>query len=687
MRLQHRFVWAYAIVALVLALLGAVLPAVRDARLSDRHSAVALAAQAQGWARLQDDGRARLRSMQAELAGSAGWAAAWRKADREALLKVADGVLRGRDGLQVDLYGPQGELLASTSTDVELTALLEPTQVLPVVRGELRSLDGLRVLAGDRPALVLAQPAPAEGAVVVALDLRARFGALADLMAPERPSAPAGPLVYLLSLRGHEQLGSGAAAYAELDLGAPPRDPAVSEVTDGKGRQWWRVSQPLPGLDGRPVGLLVTLEERSTAERAERTEDLLLALAALLLLLTMTALVLLWLRRTLEPVERGAAVLEQLADGNVGARMDDDDGARSDEVGRLARAIGRLRRELSSLQMLRDERMRVTRQQERIIREQLRELASSLDETSRQEIVMQLEGATGVGDDEQGHQLARLAAILGRLSGLVTSQQNRLLDLLREVRAAMETKALFASLQQELEIARQMQRAILPRTAPQTSAVEVGATMIPAREVGGDFYDYFLIDERHLAMVVADVSGKGVPAAFFMAIARTLLKSSALLLRDPALVMARLNDQLAADNEQAMFVTVFFGVLDLQTGELRYVNAGHNPPVHWSVRGAAALLPRGCNAAVGMMEGLQFRDGGLTLAPGDALVLYTDGITEAQNAGGDFFGEAALLEALGQAPDRALEWPAALLAAVERFEAGSPHADDITCVVLRYRGA
>jgi sigma-B regulation protein RsbU (phosphoserine phosphatase) len=686
MQLRRRLARGLAVATLFLAALAAAALALREMRWRERYEAAALAAQAQAWARLQEDALADLRATLAALTAAPGWTEAWRAADSQAMLRMADAALRGRDGLQVDLYGAQGALLGSTSVELEVAALVEPHQALAVARGEQRFAAGLRALSADRFVWVLVQGpggAAGSGALAAGLDLRVRFGALPGLLVPAASTAPQ---AFLLSLRGQEQLRSGLLSYASLGLAAPARDPEAALERGSDGRAWLRVSQLVPDLDDRPAGLLVTLVERSGAADAERVEDIALAVALTVLLMAGAALALLWVRLALDPVERGTATLEQLAAGNAGARMDDDDGLRGDEAGRMAKAIDRLRHELFSLQTLREERTRVARQQERIIRKQLRELAGSLDDSSRQEIISQIEG-TEASPDEQEHQLARLAAILGRMSGLVTTQQSRLLDLLRELRASMETRALFASLQQELEIARQMQLAILPRAAPRTAAVEIGATMIPAREVGGDFYDFFLVDELHLAVVVADVSGKGVPAAFFMAIARTLLKNNALLLREPVPVMARLNDQLATDNDQAMFVTVFFGVLDLGSGELRYVNAGHNPPVHVGAAGLR-LLPRGGNPAVGMMDGLAFREGRLSLARGDALVLYTDGVTEAQNAAGEFFGEPALLRVLAETADApAADWPAALLTGLQRFEAGAAHADDITCVVVRYRGA
>ena len=171
-----------------------------------------------------------------------------------------------------------------------------------------------------------------------------------------------------------------------------------------------------------------------------------------------------------------------------------------------------------------------------------------------------------------------------------------------------------------------------------------------------------------------------------MAISRTLLKSIAQFLREPADIMERLNDRLCAENEQMMFVTAFLGVIDLDSGRLDFVNAGHNAPLLLRGNGQIEVLPQGQNVALAVMDELPFKQGALRLDVGDTLLLYTDGVTEAADDKGELFGEARLLE-LSRAwrgPPRAL--PEAVLRAVRAFEAGGPQADDITIVVTSYRG-
>lgn len=409
-----------------------------------------------------------------------------------------------------------------------------------------------------------------------------------------------------------------------------------------------------------------------------------------MLLALVFGLVYSYLRSVTEPLGRAVEHLDALARGDVDSGLDEADELESDEAGQISRGVSALRREMLNFQVLREERTRSRQQQERLIREQLRALAESLEPESREEIVRALEGdLSASGSARRDNHLAELAGILSRMSGLVTTQQARLLQLLDELRAAMASQALLVSLQQELEIARRMQLSILPRAAPSSERVAVAATMIPARDVGGDFYDYFPVGEHHFAIVVADVSGKGVPAAFFMAISRTLLKSSVLFLPKPAEVIAQLNNQLCAENEQTMFVTMFFGLLDLRDGTLTYVNAGHNPPVLLVAGQPAELVPTGRNVALAVAEGIAYQEGSLRMARGDALFLYTDGVTEATDPEGGLFGTDRLVRFLANTqvgPSVRAGLPERVVEAVRAFERGAAQADDITCVELVYVG-
>ncbi|MBR5365486.1 MAG: PP2C family protein-serine/threonine phosphatase [Clostridia bacterium] len=242
----------------------------------------------------------------------------------------------------------------------------------------------------------------------------------------------------------------------------------------------------------------------------------------------------------------------------------------------------------------------------------------------------------------------------------------------------------------ELNVATQIQADMLPRifpAFPDRREFDIYATMTPAKEVGGDFYDFFLIDHDHLGLVMADVSGKGVPAALFMVIAKTLIKNRAQMGGGPAEVLQYVNEQLCEGNEAELFVTVWFAIMDLQTGKGLAANAGHEHPALRRADGTYELVVYRHSPAVAALEGMRFREHEFELHPGDSLFVYTDGVTEATNMGNELFGTGRMLDELNQDPDAA---PEMLLRnmrqAIDAFVGDAPQFDDITMLGLHYTG-
>jgi serine phosphatase RsbU (regulator of sigma subunit) len=240
----------------------------------------------------------------------------------------------------------------------------------------------------------------------------------------------------------------------------------------------------------------------------------------------------------------------------------------------------------------------------------------------------------------------------------------------------------------ELRIASDIQRAILPRNFPafpERKEFELFAETIPAREMGGDFYDFFPIDQERLGLVIADVSGKGVPAAIFMAVSRTMLKATAMQTPSPGECLYQVNNLLCPDNDSTMFVTVFYAILNTRTGELEYSNAGHNLPYLLSSQGSVAMLDNPGGMALGVQQDTLYNVRRIRLRPGEGLFLYTDGVTEAMDPQGNLFSDARLKQLLlriqgGSPIDLVYE----TVAEVRDYAGGEPQADDITLLVLRY---
>ena len=242
----------------------------------------------------------------------------------------------------------------------------------------------------------------------------------------------------------------------------------------------------------------------------------------------------------------------------------------------------------------------------------------------------------------------------------------------------------------ELALATRIQADMLPNifpAFPDRREFDIYATMNPAKEVGGDFYDFFLIDETHLGIVIADVSGKGVPAALFMMIAKILVQNYAVSGRSPAQVLEAVNRQICANNREEMFVTVWLGVLDIKTGEIVAANAGHEFPAVRQTGERFELIKQRHGFVIGGLEGVKYREYSLTLKPGSRLFVYTDGVPEATNAQNELFGTERMLDALNADPAASpVEILVNVQKAVDGFVQDAEQFDDLTMLCLEYRG-
>ncbi|WP_235185941.1 SpoIIE family protein phosphatase [Methylomarinum vadi] len=249
-----------------------------------------------------------------------------------------------------------------------------------------------------------------------------------------------------------------------------------------------------------------------------------------------------------------------------------------------------------------------------------------------------------------------------------------------------ETTAAKERIQSELKVATDIQASLLPRIFPpfpEHPEFEIYASMVPAKEVGGDFYDFFFIDENNLCFLIADVSDKGVPAALYMMVAKTLLKTEGQRLKEPAKILSSVNTILAADNESCMFTTVFCAILDITSGHVRFSNAGHNPPLIIDSRRARYLKPKP-GLMLGAMDDTVFVTEHLQLEQEGILFLYTDGVTEAKNPSEELFGEQRLLTALQSAPDtNVTNMVHNIGLEVARHADGASQSDDITMLALK----
>ncbi len=276
---------------------------------------------------------------------------------------------------------------------------------------------------------------------------------------------------------------------------------------------------------------------------------------------------------------------------------------------------------------------------------------------------------------------------VGKLADSFNYMKSSLKEYIKEL---TETTAAKERIESELKIAHDIQMGILHKIFPpfpDRPELDIYATLEPAKEVGGDLYDFFFMDDDHLCFTVGDVSGKGVPASLFMAITMTLIKTKATKGLSPDKVLSRVNEDLSMDNPSMMFVTVFLGILNIRTGELEYSNGGHNPPYIFHKNGDIEPLEMTNGMALGVVEDFSYQSKKFVLQKGETIFLYTDGVTEAMNEKEELFSEERLKKDINALKDKPIQEVAAdITEKVKAFSQGVPQTDDITMMILRFYG-
>ena len=666
-------VWVFAgLVSLTVLLSGTAV--LRESILHQRIAQATQAGQVALWNEVLDVELAALTTELARLAQDGAFAKAVAAARYSDALQGL-----GRTSLAVDgaappefvmVVGANGEPLFAAGV-ASTGAVVDATVIDKALDGKPST--GLRILPTGQAYVVAAQAMDTGGGAVVLIGGRTARPALARL------ARHLGAEASLITVRGSLAESTAPELHRSVASRVSPRVPTFQEVDVG-ARSYVVSGVPVHEVSGSPAGSLVLMED-VTASRADTRQLVqwsLLGAVALVLMGIGLLNALLW--RSFQPLQAAIDALRSLSRGEAHVPLQR---GRSDEIGQIADAVVVFRQHAHELIANRALRERIRRRQESVIQRELRVLSEVSDSSDDDQLLASL------GDDSHGERpddsLRRLAMVLSGMTGRIVRQQNILTSMVVELREALRVKTQYIALQHELEIASKMQSAILPRRFVPRNGLSICASMTPAKEIGGDFYDYFDLDEHRVAMTVADVSGKGVPAALFMAVSRTLLRAVAKFSDDPANCVSQLNSLLAVDNDQMMFVTLFYAVIDTRSGQVTYANAGHNPPYVLRSDGPLEPVPATRGIALAVFEGMDFELGHLTLAPGDGLFMFTDGVTEAFDPEGQMFEserlEALLLTHMHSPVD---EVPGAIQAAVKAFEGGGPQTDDITCLMARY---
>ena len=663
----------------------------RETLASRPYTRIALGGQEALWREILDQELVRLGQIKDTVVSTPAFAEAMEGNDLPMLRRVGTVMTRGwltsGEISDIQVLDAQGQVVYATSAHAEPPPLLDISTVSAVLSGATPA--GLRQQAGDQFRAVMASQFVdwngEQTVLAIASDARRPLVTFARAMDAE---------AYLVGTRGRLVEGTDRDLWGSLGLTFAQRVGTVQQAALAD-RLYAVTAIPVADLSAGSAGLLVALQDATDSLSAlDRLTTLTLAVMAAVAALTVGGLYL-YLRYSLAPLVRAVGILRAFSRGDTSVSL----AARGDdEIGQIGAAISKLRSSLSAVDDARRQRELQRRRQERFVRKQMEALAETLEPGARDEVLSDLGRivAATKGDSEnqqpgdamtrlirEDDQLGPIAAVLQQMSARVVEQHRRLSELVARLREALVRETRLASLQQELAIARDLQHSVLPTDMADRPTYTVKGVMESAQEVGGDFYDFFERGDGKLVFVIADVSGKGVPAAFFMAIARTLLKAIALFENDPAACVRQLNELLVVDNERMMFVTLVFGIFDPETGRVDFVNAGHLPPIRVG-DGSAEFIESAGDMAVAVAETIDYSSRSITLAPGETLVLYTDGVTEAFSASGDQFGDERLRETLsGIRGQNSAALADKMLETVKAFEAGADQSDDITLLIVQ----
>ena len=644
------------------------------------------------WRQIVDNLVARMEDKAWVAAENAELAAAVASDDHETVQRLAAGVaeLLGNDRIadRFDVVRGDGSLAYSSRSALLQSPIISPTAARNAAGERIRGVGNDRQ---RNVSVVLGVPLKGGGGAmgVYATDIGEAISALEQATQTS---------VLIVNRRGRLIAGSSNDLWEKLK-GAEGLDAVDTlQTVSVDDRVYSAVVLPLTASLGSLVARLISIKDVTELARTQRDVSRITIGAGVAFLILVFLGLNFYMFRSFVPLTEGVDVLKSLSRGDLTARIEHAGGR--DEVGRIAEAVNLFRVNLISFYSFRRSRERQRRRQERFIRKRLTQLADTLDEGERKVVLAELDelervigsapagGVDSIADASEGattalrqeaDSLARTAEAFRKMSDMVQDQNTRLRD-------ALAAKNAFIALQKELDIASRVQLSLLPNVVPVSASYGISGVMQPAKEVGGDFYDFFALDGERTGVIVADVSGKGVPSALFMVMVRTVMQSTVRYLPDPGQVLESVNNFLVENNAEDLFVTVFYGVLDNRTGRFTYANGGHNSPVLLDRHGARTLELTG-GIVLGMFPGMSYAEAHVDLEAGARVVLLTDGVTEAFNAETEAFGDDRLLDVVRALPEQDPEADVGnIVTAVHDFTGEAPQFDDITCVVLRFNG-
>ena len=618
--------------------------------------------------------------------------------DRGLISTAAENVLAALRGTgavtRLDLVSLSHEVLYSSVPAFEPTAAASEEALTAMISGRQGrsgvAIDAARNVTLSAGVLLYADDGTALAVAIYATDIVQALSELKEDIGAE---------ALIVNRRGRLLAGTDPRIWEAVSGSEWLRDRAAQELRS-ENRVFSLAAFPLEAELGNLVAQVVTVRDVTAAYTEQRRVGGITLLAIGGFLLVSLVALSYYLRRALSPLTDGVQVLDALSRGDTQATVEVSHEHANDELARIAQAVNTFRTQTLALRRHRRRAFRRQRQQERFIRSEMTRLSTNLNEEERDDILKDLaeieapaQPASGgqaeapeaeaPAEEDSAGDLQVMGFAFQKMTDRVGRQQERLRTLVTELQEALRTQTAYMALQHDLQIATRVQRSFLPGERFDTDDAHIHATMHTAKEVGGDFYDFFPLDDDRIGIVIGDVVGKGVPASLFMAVTRTVIRATARYVEDgPGKCLEMVNETLVDASRSDVFVTVFYGIFDHRDGTLLYANGGHNPPV-LVAPGQADLLPLTGGVALGMFDGLDYGDGRVVIPPQGKLFLYTDGVPESTNMEEEEFGydrmRERLLTCAERSPSDTIE---TMLRTVEAFAGEAPQFDDIAMLVL-----
>lgn len=598
---------------------------------------------------------------------------------------------------RVELIFSDGTLVYSSQSAVFQSAIISNSAVRQAIHDE----EPIKGVGNDKQrntSLVYGMPLFGDDGSVLGMGVLARSieGALAEMEEVNFAS------VVIVNRRGRLLASTGENLWERYSGLIDISEANVLHTVEDDGRFFSVIILPQIAELGGLVGRLLNIREvTSLVQQQQRISLYTIVIVVLFLALAIVGLYL-YLLHSFTPLTDGVSVLSALSKGDLQVQIERTTG--KDEVGLIANAVDVFRSNLVTLDRFRRSRERQQGRQQRFIFSEMKGLADTLDGEEREELLKELQKLGEIVDreaDTESDPFADLHSEMGAASRRRDSDSlslmavafqgmsSRVRDQHQRLRDALATKEALIALRSELNIATRVQQSLLPENQEEetkSTKFSIWGGMWPAKEVGGDFYDFFRLDEDRLAIAIADVSGKGVPAALFTVMSRTMLHATGSYLSSPGRVLMAINNFLEQNNDEGLFVTVFYGILNLKTGKLSYACGGHNSPIICDSSGVRQLEPTD-GTILAMFRDIEFWDGEIEMEQGSRLILFTDGIPEAFNAQGEAYGDDRLIEAIQALPEQSPRADVDMIVnGVNDFVQDAPQFDDIACVSLHYFG-